>query len=67
MTDRKWGHRQSDICFAITGTSPESNLEEEIFVQKYANTSLDNLIFHVVSLSSSRSCVSCNFIVNWMV
>ena len=40
-------------------------MEEEIFVKKYANTSLDNLIFNVVSLSSSRSSVNCNFIVGW--
>ena len=72
MTDRQEMGTQTErhmfchhICFAITGTSPESNLEEEIFVKKYANTSLDNLIFHLVSPSSSRSCVNCNFIVGW--
>ena len=55
----------TDRATYVLPSLPESNLEEEIFVKKYANTSLDNLIFHVVSLSSSRSCVNCNFIVGW--
>ena len=41
------------------------NFGRRDFCKKYANTPLDNLIFHVVSLFGSRSCVNCTSIVGW--